>query len=78
MSNINQLENIVTKYEDVIRHWSSSQFRPSRGQWRCQSPGPGLVLQYFRGVQKFPSFSLLFTSSNEEHLHDNDPVFTNI
>ena len=69
------IKNVLTKYEDVIVHWSSSQSSSSRGQWCSQSPGPGHVLQNFGGVL---SINSTVSSSDEEHLHDNDPLFTDI
>ena len=70
MFNINITENVLTKYKDVVVHHSSSEFISSRGQWSCQSPGPP-GLKNFCAVQK----STIESSSNEEHLHDNDLVF---
>ena len=71
----NRIENVLTKYENVVLDCSSFKFTSSRGKWISQSPGPGHVLQNLSGVQVVNMCldSLVFySSSNKEHLHDND------
>ena len=67
--NFHYQNDVLTKYKDVVVHHSSSESRSSRGQWISQSPGPP-GLQNLCGLQ----LAIIPSSSNEEDLHDHDPV----
>ena len=77
MFNVNVTENVLTKYKDLVVQHRSSQSISSRGQWSSQSPAPP-CLQHFCAVQPSLAIIVIPSSSNQEDLQDNDPLFIDI